>query len=68
MEINICDKDCIVEIWLASKEKTDKHLRSSLQPLFDEYKRRKYKVALFQSGSSNLAEQTTGLLLHNRTP
>ena len=66
MEINVRDDDRIVEVWLTNREKTNERLRMSLQPLFDEYKDKKYKVALLQSGNGDLADYTAGLLLHNR--
>jgi len=66
MEINVRDDDCIVEVWLTNREKANERLRMSLQPLFDEYKQKKYKVAVLQSGSGDLADYTAGLLLHNR--
>ena len=66
MEMNIRDNERIVEIWLTNSEKTNEKLKKSLQPIFDEYKQKKYKVAVFQSGSRDLADSTAGLLLHNR--
>ena len=66
MEINVRNDDHLVEVWLTNSEKANEQLRMSLQPLFDEYKHKKYKVAVLQSGSGNLADYTSGLLLHNR--
>ena len=66
IEINVRDDDRIVEVWLTNGEKANERLKMSLQPLFDEYKQKKYKVAVFQSGGSDLADCTAGLLLHNR--
>ena len=63
MEINVRDNERIIEIWLTNPEKTNK---KSLKPIFDKYKEKKYKVAVFQSGDKNLADSTAGLLLHNR--
>ena len=67
MEICVKDSLKIVEIWLTNVEQGDAALRVSLQPLFDEYKQKKYKVAVFESGHGNLVYNTAGLLLHNRT-
>ena len=67
MEINVHDDDRIVEVWLTNREKANERLRTSLQPIFDEYNQKKYKVAVLQSGSGDLADYTSGLLLHNRT-
>ena len=66
MEIHVKDSLKIVEIWLTCAEQDDASLRKSLQPLFDEYKQKKYKVAVFESGSGDLLYNTAGLLLHNK--
>jgi len=67
MEICVKDSLKIVEIWLTNAEQGNAALRKSLQPLFDEYKQKKYKVAVFESGHGDLVDATAGLLLHNRT-
>jgi len=67
MEICVKDSLKIVEVWLTNVEQGDAALRKSLQPLFDEYKQKKYKVAVFESGRGDLLYNTAGLLLHNRT-
>ena len=66
MEMTVRDDERIVEIWLSNHEKTNDKLKKTLQPIFDEYKQKKYKVAVFQSGSRDLVDSTAGLLLHNR--
>jgi len=66
MEICVKDSDKIVEVWLTNDEKSNTVLRQSLQPLYDEYRQKKYKVAVFQSGHGDLLDNTTGLLLHNK--
>ena len=66
MEICVKDSLKIAEIWLTNAEQCDVALRDSLQSLFDEYKQKKYKVAVFESGHGDLVYNTAGLLLHNR--
>ena len=66
MEMTVRDDERIVEIWLSNHEKANDKLGKSVQPIFDEYKQKKYKVAVFQSGSRDLMDSTAGLLLHNR--
>jgi len=66
MEMNVHDDDRIVEIWLTNEEKSNDGLKGLLQPIFNEYKQKKYKVAVFQSGGRDLADCTAGLLLHNK--
>ena len=67
MKININDSDKIVEIWLTQEEKADAALRASLKPIYSIYKKKKYTVAVFESGDKSLFEYTKDLLLHNRT-
>ena len=66
MEMNVRDHERIVEIWLTNREKENGKLKGPLQPIFDEYKQKKYKVAVFQSGDRDLTDCVAGLLLHNR--
>lgn len=38
----------------------------SLQPLIEQCKEKKYRLAIFESGEQDLLEKTTDLLIHNR--
>ena len=66
MEMNVRDDVQIVEIWLSNAEKNDKQLRDSLQVVFDKYKKKKYMVAVFESGEKDLYQGTLDLLAYNR--
>lgn len=66
MEINVRDNSKIVEIWLSNSEKRDEQLRERLKPLYQEYKAKKYLVAVFESGERDLADATSDLLCYNR--
>lgn len=66
MEMNVRDDVQIVEIWLSNAEKKDKQIRDSLQVLFDKYKKKKYMVAVFESGEKDLCQGTLELLAYNR--
>ena len=66
MEVHVKDSLKIVEIWLASTEVNNAELHRSLQPLYEKYHKKKYKVAVFESGPGDLFDSTAGLLLHNR--
>ena len=67
MKIYVKDDKKIVEIWLTNAEQQNKELRKSLEPLYAKYKQKKYKLAVFLSGSRDLFKQTEALLLHNQT-
>lgn len=66
MEMNVKDDVQIVEIWLSNAEKNDKQIRDSLQVIFDNYKKKKYMVAVFESGEKDLYQGTLDLLAYNR--
>lgn len=66
MKINIRDDLKIVDIWLANSEKEDRELREQLKPLYAEYRAKKYLVAVFESGSEDLWDNTSQLLCTNR--
>ena len=66
MEINVRDDRKIVEVWLTKKEQQDQALREKLKPLYQQYEAKKYKVAVFLSGSRDLAEETGALLRSNK--
>lgn len=66
MEINVRDDRKIVEVWLANEEKQDQAVEENLKPLYQQYKAEKYTVAVFRSGSRDLAEETVALLRRNK--
>lgn len=66
LEINIREEQRMVEIWLTNAEKHDPVLQEQLKPLYLEYCKKKYLVAVFQSGDQNLASKTSELLCYNR--
>ena len=66
MEVCVSDALKIVEIWLSNEDKNNSKVSDSLQDIYSEYKQKKYKVAVFESGCGDLLDSTTGLLLHNR--
>ena len=66
MEMNVRDDKQLVEIWLTNADKKDLALREGLKDIYDKYKKKKYLVAVFESGNGDLYEQTRDLLLYNR--
>ena len=66
MELTVKDERKLVEIWLTNAEKADPVLRASLQGIYDKFKKKKYLVAVFESGNGDLYAQTRDLLLYNR--
>ena len=66
MEINVKDEKRMVEIWLSNAEKRDPVLRESLKDIYDKFKRKKYLVAVFESGEKDLYQGTLDLLAYNK--
>nr|WP_325223402.1 hypothetical protein [uncultured Oscillibacter sp.] len=66
MEFHVRNESRIVEIWLTRTEGENAQLREKLKPLYQEYQAKNYLVAVFQSGSEDLAENTSALLCTNR--
>lgn len=66
MEINVRDDRKIVEVWLTNQEKQDESLREHLKGLYQQYREKKYIVAVYMSGNLNLTEETSALLCYNR--
>ena len=55
----------LVEIWLTKAESDDDVFRRKLEPIFAEYKKKKYRVVVFSSGKGDILELTKDLLKHN---
>ena len=66
MEINIHDDKKMVEVWLTRAEKKDEALQQELKPLYAQYKKKKYMVAVFESGEQDLYQNTLALLSYNK--
>ena len=65
IELNIHDEKKYVSVWLTKAESTDSALRESLKSLYSEYKQKKYRVVVFESGRGDLPTLTRDLLKHN---
>lgn len=66
MKINVKDEKRMVEIWLSNAEKRDPVLRESLKDIYDKFKKKKYLVAVFESGEKDLYQGTLDLLAYNK--
>lgn len=53
-------------VWMTNAEKADPKIMDSLQPLIEECKEKKYRLAIFESRGQDLVENTKDLLIHNR--
>lgn len=66
MEMNVRDDKQLVEIWLTNAEKKDPTLCEGLNDIYDKFKKKKYLVAVFESGEKDLYRGTLNLLAYNK--
>ena len=66
MEMHVRDEQQLVEIWLTNGEKKDQELRAGLKDIYNIYKKKKYLVAVYESGEKDLYENVRDLLVYNK--
>ncbi len=66
MEVNVRDEKKMVDVWLTNAEKNDPQIQAQLKDIYGEYKKKKYLVVVYQSGSRDLYESTLALLAYNK--
>ena len=66
MKRSIDDKRKLVCIYLDQADQQNPFIQARLQPLYREYKQKKYCVAVLHSGQESLEALTRDLLLYNR--
>lgn len=55
-----------MEVWLTNHEKQDESLKEWLKNFYQQYREKKYIVAVYMSGEQDLMEETSALLCYNR--
>ncbi|MBQ8929740.1 MAG: hypothetical protein IJ052_05020 [Oscillospiraceae bacterium] len=66
MQIDVHEDKKLVCVWLTNNESADAAMDDKLKPLYEEYKQKKYTVAVYRSGGQDIAELTGALLRYNR--
>ena len=66
MNLTVNNESKYAIVWMTNAEKADPEMMKSLQPLIEEYKEKKYRLVIFESGEQDLVEKTSDLLIHNR--
>ena len=59
------DKAKRIEIWLTNSDQQNDGINEIVSRLCDEWRQKKYRIALFRSGSGDLFASAEGLLLSN---
>jgi len=63
-ETIIHDDKRYTEVWLTKAESNDKKLRESMRKLYSDFKSKKYRVVVFESGTGDLNSLTKDLIIH----
>lgn len=66
MEIIRDDKQKQIQLWMTQQESQDATLQNRLKPMYAQWKKQKYLVAVYRSGNKDLQESVLDLLLHNK--
>lgn len=66
MELSVNNSGKYACIWLTRADKADVLVMNQLQYFIDEFKQKKYRVAIFESGEQDLVEKTKELLVQNK--
>ena len=65
MKIEIMDKQKQVCIWLTRDESADEYLQKDIMQLLEPYREKKYFFTIYRSGTQDLTEMTSALLIYN---
>lgn len=66
MEIERDEKKKIISVWLTKAESQDQELRDKLKTMYPKWKKEKYLVAVYHSGTEDLYRSTLDLLAYNK--
>lgn len=66
MEIVRDDQAKMVQVWMTNQERQDTALQRQMKPMYAQWKRENFLVAVFQSGPRELQTSTRDLLSYNK--
>ena len=66
MQIAIDNKVKYISVWLSHQDMNNPDTEIKIQKIVEEYKPKKYRVVVFESGNRDLLECTADLLVHNK--
>ena len=66
MNIDVNDEFKFAVIWLTNEEKESQNIQDSIKSIMAEYRQKKYKFVIMESGRQDLLELTKSLLNHNK--
>ena len=66
MEIIQDDAKKLVQVWLTRRESENAAVQERLKPMYAQWKKQKYMVAVFRSGKEDLKQSTLDFLAYNK--
>lgn len=66
MEIERNEEKKIISVWLTRAESQDQELQRRLKAMYPKWKKEKYLVAVYHSGTEDLYRSTLDLLAYNK--
>ena len=66
MEIIQDDAKKLVQVWLTRRESENAAVQERLKPMYAQWKKQKYMVAVFRSGKECLPRSSLDLLAYNK--
>lgn len=65
MQINVNEKSKLVTLWFNSNENPLKELSNEEEEIIEEYRDKKYRICMFQSGIEDIRQNVLKLILNN---
>ena len=65
LKIEIMEQKKQVCIWLTREESADEAVQKEIMQLLEPYREKQYFFAIYRSGTQNLTEMTSALLIYN---
>ena len=65
MKINVNEKEKIVALWFNSQENPEQNLPTNIEKEIENYKQKKYRICMYQSGNEDIKNNLLNLILNN---
>lgn len=65
MKIDINEKAKVVALWYSNQENPQKNLPSNIEKEIETYRKKKYKICIYQSGNDDIKTNFLNLILNN---
>lgn len=65
MKINVNDKEKVVALWFTSQENPKQNLPTNIEKEIENYKQKKYRICMYQSGNDDIKTNLLNLILNN---